>query len=43
MFGCDYPVLKYEMLVERWQGLGCSDEVLQKVFHLNAERYFPGA
>ena len=43
MFGCDYPVLKYDMLFERWRGLGYSDEVLQKVFHLNAERYFPGA
>jgi predicted TIM-barrel fold metal-dependent hydrolase len=40
MFGCDYPVLKYEMMVERWRGLGLSEEVLQKVFHKNAERYF---
>jgi len=43
MFGCDYPVLKYEMMVDRWRGLGYSDEVLAKVFHLNAERYFPGS
>ena len=40
MFGCDYPVLKYEMMVERWRGLGFSEEVLEKVFHKNAERYF---
>ena len=43
MFGCDYPVLKYEMLLDRWQGLGYSEDVLEKVFQKNAERYFPGA
>ena len=42
MFGCDYPVLKYEMMIERWRGLGYSDEILEKVFHKNAEAYFPG-
>jgi predicted TIM-barrel fold metal-dependent hydrolase len=43
MFGCDYPVLKYEMMVERWRGLGYSTAVLEKVFWKNAETYFPGA
>jgi len=43
MFGCDYPVLKYEMLVERWRELGYTEEVLEKVFHKNAEAYFPNA
>ncbi len=43
MFGCDYPVLKYEMMVERWRGLGYSETVLEKVFYKNAEAYFPGA
>jgi len=43
MFGCDYPVLKYEMMIERWRGLGYSEEVLAKVLHRNAEAYFPGA
>jgi uncharacterized protein len=43
MFGCDYPVLKFEMMVERWRGLGFSEAVLEKVFHKNAEAYFPGA
>jgi predicted TIM-barrel fold metal-dependent hydrolase len=43
MFGCDYPVLKYEMMVERWRGLGYSEAVLEKVFYRNAEAYFPGA
>lgn len=40
MFGCDYPVLKYEMMVDRWRGLRLSEEVLEKVFYKNAERYF---
>ncbi|MCW5693304.1 MAG: amidohydrolase [Pseudolabrys sp.] len=43
MFGCDYPVLKYEMMIERWRGLGYSEEVLEKILHKNAEAYFPGA
>jgi predicted TIM-barrel fold metal-dependent hydrolase len=43
MFGCDYPVLKYEMMVDRWRGLGYSEEVLEKIFYRNAEAYFPGA
>jgi predicted TIM-barrel fold metal-dependent hydrolase len=43
MFGCDYPVLKHEMMVERWRGLGYSEAVLEKVFFRNAEAYFPGA
>ena len=43
MFGCDYPVLKFEMMIDRWQGLGLPDAVLEKVFHRNAEAYFPGA
>lgn len=43
MFGCDYPVLKYEMMVERWRGLGYSETVLEKIFYKNAEDYFPSA
>jgi predicted TIM-barrel fold metal-dependent hydrolase len=43
MFGCDYPVLKHDFMVERWRGLGFSEGVLEKVFFRNAERYFPGA
>ena len=43
MFGCDYPVLKHEFMVERWRGLGFSEDVLEKIFWRNAERYFPGA
>ena len=43
MFGCDFPVLKYEKLVADWRSLGYSEEILEKVFHKNAEAYFPGA
>jgi predicted TIM-barrel fold metal-dependent hydrolase len=43
MFGCDYPVLKYEFQLERWRSLGYSESVLEKVFYRNAEAYFPGA
>jgi predicted TIM-barrel fold metal-dependent hydrolase len=43
MFGCDYPVLKYEFQMERWRSLGYSESVLEKVFYRNAEAYFPGA
>lgn len=43
MFGCDYPVLKYEMQMDRWSQLGYSQSVLEKVFFRNAEAFFPGA
>ena len=43
MFGSDYPVLKHEMLADRWRSLGLAEPVLEKVFHRNAEAYFPGA
>jgi hypothetical protein len=41
MFGCDYPVLKYELMVSRWLDLGYSQDVLDKVFYRNAEAFFP--
>ena len=43
MFGWDWPTLTLERLVEDWRGLGYSDEVYEKVFHSNAEAFFPGA
>ncbi len=43
MFGCDYPVLKYEMMLDRWRGLNYPDSVLEKILYKNAEAYFPGA
>jgi uncharacterized protein len=43
MFGWDWPTLTLERLVEDWRGLGYADEVYDKVFHNNAEAFFPGA
>jgi hypothetical protein len=33
------PLLTYERLISDWRGLGYSDEVLEKVFSGNAERF----
>jgi predicted TIM-barrel fold metal-dependent hydrolase len=43
LFGCDYPVLKFEKVLSRWREEGYTEDVLEKVFHSNAEAYFPGA
>lgn len=45
MFGADYPLFRYERLIDDWKGLGYDDDVLAHVFHRNAERVFgvPGA
>ena len=43
MFGCDFPVLRYEKVVADWVAEGYSDEILEKVLYRNAEAYFPGA
>jgi hypothetical protein len=40
MFGCDFPVLRYEKVVADWKSEGYSDQVLAKVLHQNAESYF---
>ena len=40
MFGADYPLFRYERLVADWKALGFSDDVLERVFHGNAERLF---
>lgn len=39
MFGADYPMLSYERLVSDWRAEGYSDEILQNVFHRNAQRF----
>jgi predicted TIM-barrel fold metal-dependent hydrolase len=41
MFGCDFPVLKYEKVVDDWKSEGYADDILAKVLHRNAEAYFP--
>lgn len=38
MFGSDYPSLPLERVLREWDDLGYSDEVMDKVFHANAER-----
>jgi len=40
MFGADYPLFRYERLVDDWTSLGYDDDVLARVFHRNAERLF---
>lgn len=39
LFGADYPLLRYDRLVADWRALGLSDQMLEKVFHGNAERF----
>jgi predicted TIM-barrel fold metal-dependent hydrolase len=43
LFGCDFPVLRYEKLIEDWRAEGYSVEILNKVLYQNAESYFAGA
>jgi predicted TIM-barrel fold metal-dependent hydrolase len=38
MFGSDYPSIPYERLFREWGEMGYSDEVLEKLYHGNAER-----
>ena len=38
MFGSDYPSISYERLFREWRELGYSDELMEKIFHGNAER-----
>ena len=40
LFGADYPLFKYERLVQDWQNEEYTPEILNKVFHENAERFF---
>ncbi len=38
MFGSDYPSLPYERIFREWDELGYNAEVMEKIFHGNAER-----
>jgi predicted TIM-barrel fold metal-dependent hydrolase len=40
MFGCDFPVLKYEKVLADWKSEGYSPGILEKVLYRNAEHYF---
>lgn len=43
MFGCDFPVLEYPKVVNDWQSLGYSEQIVEKVLWRNAEKYFEAA
>jgi predicted TIM-barrel fold metal-dependent hydrolase len=38
MFGSDYPSIPHDRLFREWSELGYSDELMEKIFHGNAER-----
>lgn len=38
MFGTDHPSIPFERVLREWDELGYTDEVMEKVFHANAER-----
>ena len=38
MFGSDYPSIPYDRLFKEWGELGYKDDVMEKIFHKNAER-----
>jgi predicted TIM-barrel fold metal-dependent hydrolase len=40
MFGADYPLLRYERLVQDWRDLGYADDILERVFSGNATALF---
>jgi uncharacterized protein len=39
MFGADYPLFTYERLLRDWRSEGYAEDVLEDVFHRNAERF----
>jgi len=38
MFGSDYPSMPYDRILREWEELGYTDEIMEAVFHKNAER-----
>lgn len=38
MFGSDYPSLPYDRIFREWDELGYKPEIMEKIFHGNAER-----
>jgi predicted TIM-barrel fold metal-dependent hydrolase len=42
LFGGDYPLFTYERLIRDWRAEGYSEEVLDNLFHKNAERFLEG-
>src|SRR2546423_546143 len=39
LFAADYPLFSYERLVRDWRAEGYAEEVLEQVFHKNAENF----
>ena len=39
LFGADYPLFSYERLVKDWRAEGYTEEILEKVFWRNGERF----
>ena len=39
LFGGDYPLFTYERLVKDWRAEGYPEEILERVFHKNAQRF----
>jgi predicted TIM-barrel fold metal-dependent hydrolase len=39
MYGNDFPMLHYDKIVGDWKAEGYSDEILERVFHRNAEAF----
>ncbi len=37
MFGSDYPSIPYKRILSEWNQMGYSDDMLEKLFHKNAE------
>ena len=40
MFGGDYPLFTYERLFSDWENEGYSQDILERVMHRNAEKFF---
>ncbi len=40
MIGIDFPVLEHPKVVRDWESFGYSEDVLEKVLHKNAEKFF---
>jgi predicted TIM-barrel fold metal-dependent hydrolase len=38
IFGSDYPSIPHERLLREWCELGYGDDIMERVFHQNAER-----
>jgi uncharacterized protein len=38
MFGTDHPSIPFDRVLQEWDDLGYSEDVMHKVFHANAER-----